>query len=600
MKVKDIALFLPNGILASLLKIVKLNIDEAGKEEIVKNGLYHITSSDEVADKILESGYLRPATGFIKKNITSYGKACVFLFNGKPTVDNFLKNITNANLDMDPYLNPTMAVPAISLKPKSKEELKNYKSRGLVDDVLIYEGYCILPDDEVSKVKLVPDLVRDENNNPIKNIKTNKFEIEFREANQNELINDGKNYLAKDDYLKFVEEERKALGYKEGNRIIGNTINKINSEVQVCNVERKMTWERIKKLPEMMKNFFKRITTPKLDMSTDEKIHKNLEEFNFKDKNPYRDKKFGEAVAKFEKEGLSQLKLKDELEDLTTSDIGKYFRAKNNQLDKSLILSSGIHGINHNNRVAILSSIIAKKEGMLLEDNDNKVLDMLLSAAYYHDIGRRRGAFTFNVGPHAKNSSRKIDKIDLKYLDGTSYSSEDKSVLKAIVEAHEAKDKNMDKIIKKYNIPDEKIKVTKDLMNVLKDADALDRVRIDFNKIVMNTNLNPNYLRLNTSKQLLNMSYELEDLTKNVSFEKIISYKTEEQNQDNPMTKRELFVESLKQGVRNIPEKINKIKKTLRLNKSKDLSLKGKIDFNKLQSLEEKNNKDKDDIEIEL
>ena len=600
MKVKDIALFLPNGILASLLKIVKLNIDEAGKEEIVKNGLYHITSSDEVADKILESGYLRPATGVIKKNITSYGKACVFLFNGKPTVDNFLKNITNANLDMDPYLNPTMAVPAISLKPKSKEELKNYKSRGLVDDVLIYEGYCVLPDDEVSKVKLVPDLVRDENNNPIKNIKTNKFEIEFREASQNELINDGKNYLAKEDYLKFVEEERKALGYKEGNRIIGNTINKINSEVQVCNVERKMTWERIKKLPEMMKNFFKRITTPKLDMSTDEKIHKNLEEFNFKDKNPYRDKKFGEAVAKFEKEGLSQLKLKDELEDLTTSDIGKYFRAKNNQLDKSLILSSGIHGINHNNRVAILSSIIAKKEGMLLEDNDNKVLDMLLSAAYYHDIGRRRGAFTFNVGPHAKNSSRKIDKIDLKYLDGTSYSSEDKSVLKAIVEAHEAKDKNMDKIIKKYNIPDEKIKVTKDLMNVLKDADALDRVRIDFNKIVMNTNLNPNYLRLNTSKQLLNMSYELEDLTKNVSFEKIISYKTEEQNQDNPMTKRELFVESLKQGVRNIPEKINKIKKTLRLNKSKDLSLKGKIDFNKLQSLEEKNNKDKDDIEIEL
>ena len=68
-------------------------------------------------------------------------------------------------------------------------------------------------------------------------------------------------------------------------------------------------------------------------------------------------------------------------------------------------------------------------------------------------------------------------------------------------------------------------------MAILKDADALDRVRLDFNKGIMATDLNPKYLRTDTAKRLLNASYQLEGLTNKVSFDRILAYKTEEQTE---------------------------------------------------------------------
>lgn len=480
MKIGDFAMYVPNAALSTLLKVFKFNIDEIGKDEILKNGLYHITSSEEVVDKIIESQYLRPSTG-ITKNISAYGRASVFLFNGTPSVENFMKNLTNSNLNLNVYLNPTMVVNALKIQPTERKELANYKARGLVDDVIVYEGYCVLPKEKTQKVKLVPDLIRDEEGNPIVNEQTGKYDIKFREVLPEELNVDGQSYIAKEDYLKFVEEQRKEFGYLDGNSKLNNVSNTVNNIVHLGTIENNMFRNRIKKIPELIKQTFKRWTTPKLDMPIDERISKQLEESNHSKKNPYRDEKFGKAVANFQAQGLEQLDLKHELEEITTSDIGKYFRRKYEQIDKDVIIANGIHGINHNNRVAIHSMIIAKNEGLLNNDIDSKTLDLLISAAYYHDIGRKKGPITDNYGPHAKNSSRKIKKINLTYLNGQSYSEEDRKILQAIVEAHEAKDKKMDKICKKYKIEPQKIEYTKQLMNILKDADALDRVRLDTN-----------------------------------------------------------------------------------------------------------------------
>ena len=78
---------------------------------------------------------------------------------------------------------------------------------------------------------------------------------------------------------------------------------------------------------------------------------------------------------------------------------------------------------------------------------------------------------------------------------------------------------------------DEFLEYTKKLMRILKDADALDRVRLDYNTGILITDLNPKYLRTNTAKRLLNASYQLEGLTNKVSFDKILAYKTEEQTE---------------------------------------------------------------------
>lgn len=152
--------------------------------------------------------------------------------------------------------------------------------------------------------------------------------------------------------------------------------------------------------------------------------------------------------------------------------------------------------------------------------------------------------------------------MDLTYSNGKQYSDEDKRILQAVIQAHEGKDKDMIKICEKYKIPQEHMEYTINLMTVLKDADALDRVRIDANlPIYMQTDLNPKYLRTNTSKQLLNASYQLETLSEKVAFDRIIAYKTDEQKEGGIIVdKREKFVESLRQGFNEMPQTIKNVR----------------------------------------
>ena len=531
MLIKDIAMFLPRGIVSTILKTVRTDIDKVGKEQILKNGLYHMTTDEETVQLILDSGYLKPSTGILK-NLNSYGTAAVCMFNGIPTMEDYMKNLETTKAFNNPLITPNMVLNGIKISPTEMRELVNYKARSLADDVIIYEGYCVLPKEEVKAVKLVPDLNRDAvTNEPIVNSKTGEYEIIFREAQEAELSQDKKTYEAKEDYLKYVETVKKKIGYLEGNHLPSKAINSFITLMYQGKLEGDMTKKYSKNVFKYIKEAIKRWRTPKLEMSTDEKIYTEIKEFDHKKKNPYRDRKFGLAVADFQKQGLEQLELKDELEKITTGEIGKFFRRKNQQIDKTNIIQRGIHGIHHNDRVAMLSMMIARNEGILEGDTDHRTKDILLMAAYEHDIGRKVGKMTFNIGPHAKRSARKLRKMDVKYLNGQPYTEEDKNILRAVVEAHEGKDEAMDQICEKYHISEENLEYTKKLMRILKDADALDRVRLDYNTGILITDLNPKYLRTNTAKRLLNASYQLEGLTNKVSFDKILAYKTEEQTE---------------------------------------------------------------------
>ena len=533
MLIKDIAMFVPRGIISTILKSVRTDIDTVGKEEILQNGLYHITKDQETAELILNSEYLKPSTGILK-NINSFGTAVACMFDGLPTMDNYMKNLETTKTENNPLLTPNMVLNAIKISPTEMSELSNYKVRSLADNVIEYEGYCVLPKGKVKTVKLVPDLNRDTvTNMPIINPKTGEYEIIFREAKEEELNQDQKTYKVKEDYLKYIEKMREKIGYLNGDHLPAKAMNSFITLMYEGKLEEDMMKEYSKKnFFKLIKDRIERWKTPKLDMSTDEKIYTEIKEFNHKKKNPYRDKKFGTAVADFQRQGLEQLKLKDELEEITTGEIGAFFRKKEKHIDKSHVIQKGIHGISHNDRVALLTMIIAKNEGVLEGDTDNRTKDILLTAAYLHDIGRKVGKFAFNVGPHAKRSAKKINKIHVRYMNGQPYTEKDKNILKAVVEAHEGKDEIMDKLCGKYHISEEDKGYTKKLMTILKDADALDRVRIDFNKGIMITDLNPQYLRTDTAKRLLDASYQLEGLTNKVSFDRILAYKTEEQTEE--------------------------------------------------------------------
>ena len=523
MIIKDIIISVPSSVFA-LLKAVKIKADDRIKDDILEKGLYHITSNEQTVDKIINTRYLKPATG-IFKNINSYGKASVCFFNGPPEIGDYMHNMNKS-----PYINPTKVEPALKVMPRDKTELTNYKVRPLSDNAVLLEGYCMLKNDEIKKVFLVPDLVRDIDGNPIINTKTERYDIAFREAKEEELNENRTSYVAQNDYLNFIENEKRRLKYFNNDKFIGKIINPI---IMTIDIERKMRENSIdnmkNNLPMLIKQKIKNLFLPKLETSTDEKIEQDISEFNTSEKNPYRSKKFSEAIISARQEGLMQLELKDELEKLTTSKEGEYLRKKYNQISQAIVKNKKV-GLKHGNRVALLAMIIAKKEKILENDINDKTKDILLSASYYNEIGKDKNA------------------IKLNYANGIEYKDEDSRIVQAIIESCKRKNKSIDKIYEKYNIPLEKEEYTKKLINIVKDADALDRVRFDLNlQFIMKPNLNPKDLRTNVSKQLLQASYQLENLTHKVEFNRIISYKTSEQIEGGIITsKRQKFIEKLK------------------------------------------------------
>lgn len=180
MKIYDFAMAVPKSLTSMFFKGVRNNVDDISKEEIIKNGLYHITPSEE------------------------------------------------------------------------------------------YEGYCKLMSDEVKKVQLVPDLVRNnETGQPIINNQTQRYDIAFREVEEN--------YEPKEDFLKFVEEERERLGYKKKEGILNKLFNAMNAYVHESKIEMEMIGKKIKKLIQKRVEGEK---TLQLEAPREDRRKKFLEELN--------------------------------------------------------------------------------------------------------------------------------------------------------------------------------------------------------------------------------------------------------------------------------------------------------------------------------
>ena len=78
---------------------------------------------------------------------------------------------------------------------------------------------------------------------------------------------------------------------------------------------------------------------------------------------------------------------------------------------------------------------------------------------------------------------------------------DDKKILQAVIAAHSPEDRAMDKIITNFIDPKDDFSRAQFLAKLFKDADGLDRVRIN--------HLDPRYLRNDYSKALVDFSYEL-------------------------------------------------------------------------------------------
>ncbi len=144
-------------------------------------------------------------------------------------------------------------------------------------------------------------------------------------------------------------------------------------------------------------------------------------------------------------------------------------------LKRDVLYQSHVHGLGHIERTMVHGAMCA-----MAEELDEADTALLMDMCSYHDTGRESDWLD---NAHGYRSSLKL--AELTGRDG-----EDLKLMMAGVEAHSIGDKYMGNVIRKHAPADPERGLR--LARMLKDADALDRVRI--------RDLNPKYLRFGSSR----------------------------------------------------------------------------------------------------
>lgn len=140
-----------------------------------------------------------------------------------------------------------------------------------------------------------------------------------------------------------------------------------------------------------------------------------------------------------------------------------------NTIKEEFLYTSFIHGINHNERVLFWTYFLS-----LHCDLDKASMRIVLDGAKYHDIARVNDLPDIH---HGEKATEELSKI----VDDKIYQNENNiKLLKGIVELHSLPDKKAEYVMEKYKIENKNLFYT--LFSILKDADALDRIRLTYNE----------------------------------------------------------------------------------------------------------------------
>ena len=169
---------------------------------------------------------------------------------------------------------------------------------------------------------------------------------------------------------------------------------------------------------------------------------------------------------------------------MTSTYYGKLVEAYE-KLNYDILFVSDIHGRNHIERVVFYSVLLAYAYN--LDDDDTYVL---INAASLHDTQRQNDGWDTEHGQRAAELSTPYAH-DLKECD--------QDILKAVIAAHSREDEIMDETLREF-VKESDFARGKELAKYFKDADGLDRVRINY--------LDPAYLRNEFSKGLVDFAYE--------------------------------------------------------------------------------------------
>ncbi|WP_308652506.1 hypothetical protein [uncultured Anaerococcus sp.] len=176
------------------------------------------------------------------------------------------------------------------------------------------------------------------------------------------------------------------------------------------------------------------------------------------------------------------------IDDFVKSDYFEILKDSYKRLNTHILFDSHIHGQDHIERVIFFAHLLAFHYKL-----DQRDTDVLRNAASLHDTKRINDGWDTEHGHRAA-----LESISYSYADKA-----DDRVIQAVIAAHSTDDKIMDETIREFIKDTDDFERTKRLAKLFKDADGLDRVRIN--------HLDPAYLRNDFSKDLVDFAYDLYD-----------------------------------------------------------------------------------------
>ena len=156
--------------------------------------------------------------------------------------------------------------------------------------------------------------------------------------------------------------------------------------------------------------------------------------------------------------------------------------AQSIRLDR--LFHSRLHGAGHISRVMVLGALLVQRAQL-----DEDVTQLLMYACAYHDVGRVDDSVD---DEHGLRAALQVEEL-------TGLAGQPLHCLQAAVEAHSRPDERMGDVLTQYGVED--VAYAWPLAKLLKDADGLDRVRLDM--------LDPSYLRHAFTPPLENTAWVL-------------------------------------------------------------------------------------------
>ncbi len=156
--------------------------------------------------------------------------------------------------------------------------------------------------------------------------------------------------------------------------------------------------------------------------------------------------------------------------------------AQSIRLDR--LFHSRLHGAGHISRVMVLGALLAQRAQL-----DEDATQLLMYACAYHDVGRVDDSVD---DEHGLRAALQVEEL-------TGLAGQPLHCLQAAVEVHSRPDERMGDVLTKYGVAD--VAYAWPLAKLLKDADGLDRVRLDM--------LDPSYLRHAFTPPLENTAWVL-------------------------------------------------------------------------------------------